>query len=297
MTQVPAADPDLAESFATQRVRLRGIAYRMLGSHWDAEDAVQEAWLRLQRADRAGIDNLEAWLTVVISRVSVDLMRARGARREDLDAELPEAGPEPADPMADVARGEELGAAMVIILDALGPLERLAFVLHDVFGMPFDDVAPIIERTPAAARQLASRARRRLRQVDLAAERAKGREAVDAFIQAARAGDFGKLLQLLDPEVELRSDDAVIATAAPYADQGAPLLRDRVHGADAVARVFAGRADLAEPALVNGIPAVVYAPEGIPAAIYSLQLRNGRITRIEAIARDSQLSDLVIVLS
>lgn len=302
MAQVPAAEHDLAGSFAAQRARLRRIAYRMLGSHWDAEDAVQETWLRLQRTDLDKIENLEAWLTTVISRVSIDQLRARGARHEDTEAELPDEdprleskGPEPSSPEADAVLGEELGTAMVIVLDALGPLERLAFVLHDIFGMPFDEIAPILERTPTAARQLASRARRRIRDVDLVAERGRRREAVDAFLSAARQGDFGGLLQLLDPEVELRSDAEVIATAAPYADSGAPLLQAEARGADAVARVFAGRADLAEPAFVEGIPGVVYAPAGVPSAIYAIELRNGRITRIEAIGRASQLEDLAIV--
>lgn len=296
MAQAPAPDRELDESFAALRPRLRGIAYRMLGSHWDAEDAVQEAWLRLQRADRSTIDNLEAWLTVVISRVSIDQLRARGARREDVEADVGDHEPDPEQdgPEADAVRAEELGTAMMIVLDTLGPLERLAFLLHDVFGMPYDDIAPIIDRTATAARQLASRARRRVRDVDLAAERGRRHQAVGAFLKAARGGDFGALLQLLDPEVELRADAEVIATAAPYADAGAPLLQSRVHGADAVARVFAGRADQALPALIDGFPGVVYAPTGSPAAVYSIMIRDGKISSVEAIARPTHLADLSI---
>lgn len=293
MAQAPASDRELDASFAALRPRLRGIAYRMLGSHWDAEDAVQEAWLRLQRADRSTIDNLEAWLTVVISRVSIDQLRARGARRED-DLGDHEPDPEQDGPAADAVRAEELGTAMMIVLDTLSPLERLAFLLHDVFGMPYDDIAPIIDRTATAARQLASRARRRVRDVDLAAERGRRHQAVGAFLKAARSGDFGALLQLLDPEVELRADADVIATAAPYADAGAPLLQSRVHGADAVARVFAGRADQALAALIDGFPGLVYAPGGDPAAVYLIMIRDGKINSVEAIARPTHLADLSI---
>lgn len=296
--QTDRSDRDLAESFAAQRPRLRNIAYRMLGSYWDADDAVQEAWLRLQRADADRIDNLEAWLTVVISRVSVDHLRSRGARHEDAEADLPvEApGPEATAPDASALRSEELGAAMLVVLEALSPLERLAFVLHDVFGLSFDDIAPIVERTPTAARQLASRARRRIRDVDVPAERMRQREAVGAFLRAARQGDFGTLLQLLDPEVELRADADAMATAAPHVDQGAPLLQRHVHGADAVARAFAGRAEQTETALVDGFPGAAYAPGGVPRAVYAIRLQNGRITRIDIIGDTTQLADLTVDL-
>jgi RNA polymerase sigma factor (sigma-70 family) len=300
---MPPAPPDgshrdLAESFAVQRPRLRQIAYRMLGSYWDADDAVQETWLRLQRADAGEIDNLDAWLTVVVSRVSVDQLRSRGARHEDADADLPvEApGPESTGPDASALRAEELGAAMLVVMDELSPLERLSFVLHDVFGLPFDDIAPIVERTPTAARQLASRARRRVRGVDLPAERLRQREAVGAFLRAARDGDFGTLLQLLDPEVELRADADAVASATPYADEGAPLLRRHAHGADAVARAFAGRAEQTEVALVDGFPGAAYAPGGAPRAVYAISLRGDRIARIDIIGDPTQLADLAVDL-
>lgn len=299
MSRTPIDDPGLDVSFAALRPRLRGIAYRMLGSYWDADDAVQEAWLRLQRADRTKIDNLEAWLTTVISRVSIDQLRARGARHEDTAADVPDydAGLAPTGPEDHAVHAEDLGLAMMIILDTLGPLERLAFLLHDVFGLPFDEVAPIIERTPTTARQLASRARRRIREVDLATERDRRHQAVGAFLKAARSGDFGALLQLLDPEVELRADAEVIATAAPYADTGAPLLQDQVRGADAVARVFAGRAELAIPALIDGFPGVAYAPGGSPVAVYAIRIRDGKIIAVEAIGRDTHLADLALDLT
>ncbi len=283
---------NLAAEFMRQRRRLRGIAYRILGSHHDAEDVVQEAWLRLQRADATQIDNLEAWLTVVVSRLSLDQARSAASRHEDVNAELPEHG-DTDEPGADP---EELGAAMLVVLDALSPLERLAFVLHDVFGLSFDRVAPIVERTPAVARQLASRARRRVREVDVNAERARRRDAVEAFLRAAREGDFSTLLQLLDPEVELRADAEVIAAAAPHADHGAPLLTAQASGADAVARIFAGRARETIWAEIDGLIGAAYAPDGTVQALFSIQLRAGRITRIDAIAAPDHLADLPVTL-
>lgn len=296
--QLTGSARELAESFAAQRPRLRKIAYRMLGSYWDADDAVQETWLRLQRADADEIDNLDAWLTVVVSRVSVDHLRSRGARHEDAAADLPLEAPDPGStgPDTSAVQSEELGAAMLLVLDALGPLERLAFLLHDVFGLSFDDIAPIVERTPTAARQLASRARRRVRGVDLPAERLRQREAVGAFLRAARDGDFGTLLQLLDPEVELRADAGAVATATPHADEGAPLLQRHAQGADAVARIFAGRAEQTEIALVDGFPGAAYAPGGVPRAVYAIHLQDGRITRIDIIGDTTHIAELAIGL-
>lgn len=294
----PRSRDDLATAFAAHRARLRNIAYRMLGSHWDADDAVQEAWLRLQRAKTDDIENLGAWLTTAISRACIDQVRNRSARHEDLDADLPEdeslpapAGPEPA-----ALRADEVSAAMHIVLDALGPLERLAFVLHDIFGLSFDDIAPIIERTPTNARQLASRARRRIRNVDVATERARQREAVDAFLKASRDGDFGALLQLLDPDVELRADNDAVTIAAPHADHGAPLLQTHVRGADAVARVFAGRAALTKLALIDGLPAATYPPNGMPQAAYLVRIQADRITRIDIVSNPHHLDDLTITV-
>jgi RNA polymerase sigma factor (sigma-70 family) len=269
---------DLAAEFTRQRPRLRAIAYRILGSHHDAEDAVQESWLRLQQADAAAIENLEAWLTVVVSRISLDQVRSAASKHEDLDAELPAL------------------AAMLVVLDALSPLERLAFVLHDIFGLSFERVAPIVERTPTAARQLASRARRRVREVDVEAERSRQREAVEAFLRASREGDFGTLLRLLDPEVELRADADVVAAAAPYAEHGAPLLTTRARGADAVARVFAGRARETRWAEVDGFIGAAYAPDGTVQALYWVRTRNGRIARIDVIGAADVLADIPVTL-
>ncbi|MDN5852113.1 MAG: sigma-70 family RNA polymerase sigma factor [Actinomycetia bacterium] len=298
MREVRATRPQggLADEFVAQRQRLRGIAWRVLGSYADADDAVQETWLRLQRADADAIDNLAAWLTTVVSRVCVDQLRSRGARHEDVDAPLPETpvSDEPDDPEATALRAEEIGSALLVVLDTLGPLERLALILHDAFGLSFDDIAPIVERTPSTTRQLASRARRRIRGVDVPAEHARRRAAVEALLKASSTGDFGALLQLLDPEVELRADDAVVDNVGPYAEHGAPLLRSRVRGADAVARVFAGRAEQARAALVDGLPGAVYARDGVVAAAYAIYLDRGRIVRIEVIGDTDRLADLTI---
>lgn len=282
---------DLAAEFTRQRPRLRAIAYRILGSHHDAEDAVQEAWLRLQQADTAAIGNLEAWLTTVVSRIGLDHLRSAASKHEDLAADLPEPVTEP-DPVG----SDEVGAAMLVVLDTLAPLERLAFVLHDVFGLSFERIAPIVERTPAAARQLASRARRRVRAVDVVAERSRQREAVEAFLRASREGDFGTLLKLLDPEVELRADPEVVAAAAPHAERGAPLLSTRARGADAVARIFAGRARETRWAEVDGLVGAVYAPDGVVRALYSVRIRDGRIVAIDVIGAPAALADIPVTL-
>lgn len=294
----PGSDPDLADTFAAQRPRLRSIAHRMLGSQWDADDAVQETWVRLQRTKTDEIVNLEAWLTAVISRASIDQLRTKGARHEDVDADTPDAEPGNAirEPEASALQADDVGTAMLIVLDTLNPLERLALLLHDVFGLSFDDIAPIVERTPATARQLASRARRRIRDVNIPAERSRQREAVSAFLKASREGDFGTLLQLLDPDVELRADADAVSTTALGADHGAPLLQPYVHGADAVARVFGGRARGTQIAIINGLPGATFAPDGEPWAIYTIHLHDDRITRIEAIADARQLADLTIIL-
>ena len=286
---------DLAAEFTRQRPRLRAIAYRILGSHHDAEDAVQESWLRLQQADAGAIANLEAWLTVVVSRISLDQLRSAASKHEDLDADLPalsDAGGVEDEAVA----ADEVGAAMLVVLDALSPLERLAFVLHDIFGLSFERIAPIVERTPTAARQLASRARRRVREVDVEAARSHQREAVEAFLRASREGDFGTLLRLLDPEVELRADADVVAAAAPYAEHGAPLLTTRARGADAVARVFAGRARETRWAEVDGLIGAAYAPDGTVQALYSVRIRNGRITRIDVMGATDVLADIPVTL-
>ncbi|SDS14820.1 sigma-70 family RNA polymerase sigma factor [Microlunatus soli] len=291
----------LAATFEEQRPRLRAIAFRMLGSHNDADDAVQEAWLRLQRSDTDAVDNLAGWLTVVVSRVCLDQLRSRGSRREDpvdempLAAEVRGADSEPT-PEDFSVQADSLGAALLIILDTLNPVERLAYVLHDLFGLPFEEIAPIVDKSPSAARQLASRARRRIRGVEPSAEQDRQREVVEAFLAASREGDFGRLLQVLDPEVELRADPRTVAATTAHANSGAPLLGEQVVGADAVARVFAGRAKAAQVAIIDGVPGAAWAPGGTPRTVFAMQIRDGRIVRVEVIADLDQLADLEISL-
>ena len=279
----------LAERFEAHRPHLRAVAYHMLGSGGEADDAVQEAWLRLSRTDPAGVDNLGGWLTTVVARVCLDLLRARGARREEpLDDEpAVRAGEgEGAGPEDQALLAEGVETALVVVLDTLGPAERLAFVLHDLFAVPFDEVALILGRSPAAARQLASRARRRVQgsapDAALAADRARQRAVVDAFLTAARQGDFEALLALLDPDVIVRAGASRV-----------------VRGARAVAGQalsFAGRARSASPALVDGAPGLVVAPEGRrPRIALAFTVRGGRILELEVISDPGRLAGLDLV--
>ncbi|MGP9581191.1 sigma-70 family RNA polymerase sigma factor [Brachybacterium sp. AOP35-5H-19] len=286
---------ELAGRFTVHQPTLRGIAQRTLGSPWAADDAVQETWLRLQRADVTAIKNLEAWLTTVVSRVCIDLIRQRVSWREDSeDSLVSEIGsaseiPVEEDPARVAVLSDDLALAMHVVLDHLGPLERLALVLHDVFALPYDEIAPIVERTPTAARQLASRARARLKTVDASSVRVHQEGAIEAFLAAARDGDFGDLLQLLDPEIELRSDQAAVDLAAAGADHGAPLLDRSIRGSDAVARVFAGRAELTRAIRLEGRPAAAYVADGMVQAVYLLTFREGRIERIDVLADSARL--------
>src|SRR6266699_1157339 len=221
----------LAQRFEAERGRLRGVAYRMLGSLGEAEDAVQEAWLRLSRADSGGIDNLEGWLTTVVARVCLDMLRSRKSRGEQpLDDQAPVAdrGHAP-DPEEELLLADSVGLALLVVLDTLEPAERLAFVLHDMFDLSFDEIAAIVGRSPTAARQLASRARRRIQGAPTSpnADLTRQREVVDAFLAASRAGDFDGLLTLLDPDAVLRTDPAAVPPGAPTEIRGAAALANR----------------------------------------------------------------------
>src|ERR687888_656650 len=245
----------LAEQFEEHRTRLRAVAYRMLGSLSEADDAVQETWLRLNRIDADEVENLGGWLTTVVARVSLNVLRSRRSRREEpLDVHVPEPIVDRADgtdPEHEALLADSVGLALLVVLETLSPPERLAFVLHDMFAVPFDEIAPIVDRSPDAARQLASRARRRVRgapvpDADLEAQR----EVVDAFFAAAREGDFERLLEVLDPDVVLHGDRGAFPPGASF----------EIHGAEAVAKQAQtySRLDLvALPALVNGGPGVV----------------------------------------
>ena len=280
----------LAGQFEENRPHLRSVAYRMLGSLAEADDAVQEAWLRLNRAGADDVENLGGWLTTVVSRVCLDMLRARKSRREDA---LEPGAPEPAaprsssDPEQETMLANSVGLALLVILNTLGPAERLAFVLHDMFGLSFDDIAPIVERSPEAARQLASRARRRVRgaETPLSADLAQQKNVVDAFLAAARAGDFEGLLAVLDPGIVMRLDTA----AAP---PGVPLeLRDR---ALIAGQAIKGGARAAQAALVDGAVGVVIAPRGRLLMVIRFTVRDGRAVEMEAIANKDRLASMEI---
>jgi RNA polymerase sigma-70 factor (ECF subfamily) len=277
----------LAEEFERHRRRLRTVAYRMLGSVSESEDAVQEAWLRLNRAGGGSIDNLGGWLTTVVARVCLDLLRARRARREDyVGSWLPEpvftvdAHP---DPEQDALVADSVGLALLVVLETLTPAERLAFVLHDMFGLPFDEIAPIAGRSSEATRQLASRARRRVRGADVNpdADLAEQRRVVDAFLAASRNGDFDGLIAVLDPDVVFRLDTGQ--------DVGEPVV-----GAGAVARRVLARgtrlAPLARPALVNGAAGAVVGPPARPFAVVGFTVSGGRIVEIDLITNPAKLA-------
>ena len=279
----------MAGRFEEHRGRLRAVAYRMLGSLSEADDAVQETWLRLSRSDTSDVDNLGAWLTTVTARVSLNMLRSRNTRREEpLGVRLPEPIVDPADgvdPEHEALLADSVGLALLVVLETLNPAERLAFVLHDMFAVPFDDIAPIVGRSPQAARQLASRARRRVRGATPApdADRAAQREVVDAFLTAARDGDFDALVAVLHPDVVLRADGGPAGTSR------------EVRGAQQVARQAMGYARLglvARPALINGVAGVVSLLDGRPFSVGAVTVRGGRIVEIDILADPERLARL-----
>jgi RNA polymerase sigma factor (sigma-70 family) len=278
----------LAARFEEHRPHLRTVAYRLLGSLSEAEAAVQDAWLRLSRADTSGVANLGGWLTTVVARVCLNMLQARKSRREEpLGAHGPEPlvrGGEGTDPEHEALLADAVGPALLVVLDTLAPAERVAFVLHDVFAVPFEEIAPIVGRSPAAARQLASRARRRVQGAATVpdADHTRQRTVVDAFLAAARGGDFHALLALLDPDIVLRADPTAVQAGAA----------EEVRGAAAVAATFAGRARFAQPALVNGAVGLVWAPGGQPRVVFDFTITRGKIVAIDLIADPARLRQL-----
>lgn len=279
----------LAAHFEARRPHLRAVAYRMLGSLAEAEDAVQESWLRLSRADISGVENLDGWLTTVVARVCLNLLDVRKSRREEsLEASV--AAPITSregevDPEQEALLADSVGLALLVVLDTLSPAERLAFVLHDIFDVPFDEIAPIVERSPTATRQLASRARRRVQGAATVQEAnlARQRAVVEAFLAASRDGNFDALLTLLDPDVVLRADHAAVSVGAP----------GEVRGARAVARQVSGRVRGLQPALVNGaVGAVVQ--RGQQVLVFRLTITNGKIVEISVVADPEHLRHLAI---
>ena len=276
----------LAERFEENREHLRVVAYRILGSRVEAEDAVQEAWIRLSRSDADAIDNLGGWLTTVVGRICLDMLRTRRGRPEQpvgdhspalTDDDVP-------DPELEAVQADSVGLALLVVLETLTPAERLSFVLHDMFAVPYDDIAPIVGKSPEAARQLASRARRRVQGTPepAGADANRQKEIVEAFLAASRGGDFDALLELLDPEVVLRADETVVARGA-----GA-----MVRGAAAVAETFSGRAQAAVLTLVDGEAGAVWRLHGEPVVVFSFTVADGRITGIELLGNPDYLRDV-----
>jgi len=279
-----------AAQFQAQRAHLRAVAYRMLGSLTEADDAVQEAWLRLSRSQVGDVENLRAWLTTVVSRVCLDMLRTRAARREDpLDVHVPDpiVAPVSDDPEQHALLADSVGLALLVVLDTLSATERLAFVLHDIFAVPFEQVGSILDRSPAAAKQLASRARRRLRDAGPpgSADPARQREVVNAFLAAARQGDFEGLLAVLDPDVVLRAD----AGDGPFGPSR--LIRGAAEVANQTGR-FAALARFALPVLVNGAPGFLVATDGQPLALLGMTVDGDKITEIDVLADPDRLRRL-----
>lgn len=282
----------LAERFEADRARLRAVAYRLLASPSEADDAVQEAWLRLSRADTSEVENLSGWLTTVVARVCLDMLRSRRSRREQplpLDGEFI---PDPANPEHEAVLAESVGIAMLAVVQRLAPAERVAFVLHDVFGVPFEDIAGIVGRSPVAARQLASRGRRRVQGASedgRAADLARQRDVVEAFFRASRDGDFQGLLAVLDPDVALRCDETALRMGVRTG-----WLKSELRGATAVAEQFNGAAQAAQMALIDGVPGAVWAANGRPVVVFGFTVRRGKVAEIELAADAERLSQLKV---
>jgi RNA polymerase sigma factor (sigma-70 family) len=283
----------LAERFEEHRTRLRAVAYRMLGSVSEADDAVQEAWLRLSRTDASAVENLGGWLTTVVARVSLNMLRSRKVRREEpLGVHMPEPiidRVDRMDPEHEALLADSVGLALLVVLETLSPPERLAFVLHDMFGVPFDEIAPIVDRSPQAARQLASRARRRVQGENTVpdADLETQRKVVDAFLAASRNGDFEALLEVLDPDVVLRADFGPVGGSR------------EVRGAWAVAgqALFYSRLGLVlRPALVNGVAGAVSLRDGEPFSVGAVTVRGGRIVELDFLADPDRLSQLDLTI-
>lgn len=293
----------LAERFENDRPRLRAVAYRMLGSVPEADDAVQEAWIRLSRSDTSEVENLSGWVTTIVARVSLNMLQSRKSRPEVLvdtaEQGEPHDEPSPDDPEEEAVIADSVGLALLVVLDALTPAERLAFVLHDMFAVPFEEIAAIVDRSPAAARQLASRARRRVHRSTPRARRGESFGVYDdsaavsfasgksdlatAFLAASREGNFEALLAMLDPDIVLRTDAAAVRISLEAELRGENPITNvaEIHGADAVTRVFAGRTWKPAPALIDGEAALVWVQNGRPHMAFCFGTANGRITTID----------------
>ncbi|MFL5812159.1 MAG: sigma-70 family RNA polymerase sigma factor [Bdellovibrionia bacterium] len=288
----------LAKTFEENRSHLKGVALRILGSPGEAEDAIQEAWLRLTRSDSEEVENLGAWLTTVVARICLDMLRSKKAHPEEpiedhASEEIDETGPEQGVILADA-----IGPALLIVLEALTPQERVAFVLHDLFDLSFEEIAPIIDRTEAATRQLASRARRKVRGAkDVPRDdRGSQRQIVAAFLAASRNGNFTALLELMNPNVVLRADAVAVKVAQKNQAKGAPAFESETHGSQKIAELFKGRAKGAQIAVINGMAGGTWAPNGKPVVVFQFKVDGGKITAIDVVMDPEALKKLEIQL-
>lgn len=285
-------DEWLARRFDENRTHLRAVAYRMLGSASEAEDAVQETWLKLSRSGSQEVENLGGWLTTVLARVCLDMLRARRSRREEPLAAAAQASSEGSFE-DDLALADAAGPALQVILGTLAPAERVSFVLHDMFNLSFEEIARILNRTPIAARQLASRARRRVQGTEAPApDISLHRELVSAFLAASRDGDLERLVAVLSPDVVLRADETAVRRAAPRQAQGAPALNEEARGAARVASAFQGRARGAAPALIDGEAGAVWAMGGRVLAAFIFTIEGDKITGIDIVMEPAHLAEL-----
>jgi len=288
----------LAEKFQEKRHHLKTVARRILGSDGEADDAVQETWLRLTRTDVSSVENLGGWLTTVVARVCLDMLRSRKSRKEEALEEQHLEAPEnarQANPAEEALLADSVGSALLIVLGTLTPAERVAFVLHDLFDLPFEEIAPIVGRSEAATRQLASRARRRVRGGREGREdELKKREIVSAFLAASREGNFNALLQLLDPEILLTADDMAVKTAAANKAKGAPPFESEMRGATVVAETFKRRALGAQLALINGSVGTTWIAGGKPRVAFLFSIENGKIQGIDVVMDPEDLKEMEV---
>ena len=278
------------QRFEEHRAHLLAVGYRMLGSASEADDAVQETWIRFARSDTAGVENLRGWLTTVISRVCLNMLRSRKTRREDpIEDHVPDAVSSPTDggdPEREAVLSDSVGLAMLVVLDSLSPVERLAFVLHDMFAVPYENIAPIVDRTPEATRQLASRARRRVQGTSPVPDLSRQKIIVEAFLAAAREGRFEDLLEVLDPDITVRVDEAAVKTG---------FSGPRVDGAKAVAEIFLGKARAAIPVIIDGAVGAMWAPGGNPRSVLAFTIVDGRVAAIDVFNDPDNIGALDLV--